>query len=58
MNKTKNYYNVDKTTNKINAGPYTGLTLEAKGLNKYQRLYYEKLRNKEASEFGNKIREE
>ena len=37
MDKTKNYYNVDKTTNKINAGPYTGLTLEeAKELKSYE----------------------
>ena len=37
----------------------SGLTLEAKELNKYQRLYYgKKLKNKEASEFRNKIREE
>ena len=59
MDKTKNYYNVDKTTNKINAGPYTGLTLEeAKELNKHQRAEYDKkLKNKEASEFGNKVRE-
>ena len=46
--KTKNYYNVDSKTGKINAGPYTGLTLdEAKYLNKLQWNDYSEKKNNE-----------
>jgi hypothetical protein len=53
---TTSYYNVDPKTGRINAGPYTGLTLEdAKYLNELQRQDYAKAqRGKEAQEFASK----
>ena len=55
---TNNYYNVDPKTGKINAGPYTGLTLqEAKELNQLQHKDYNKqLQQRDDKKFADDLR--